>query len=108
MVIRNAGKITFLGTKDIYYIRAEDNYLRIHEEKESHLLRGTLSALEEQLNPKHFLRVHRSILVNTNRVREILLDSSEGDSKLLFKNGISLPLTRTYRAQVLQALSQGQ
>jgi two-component system, LytTR family, response regulator len=64
-------RILFLNVDGIDWIEAADNYVNIHTGNEAHLLHATLSRLEAKLNPREFLRVHRSTIVNLRRIREL-------------------------------------
>jgi two-component system, LytTR family, response regulator len=68
LVIRSAGRIFFLRVEEIDWLEAADNYVRIHAGRESHLVRETLQSLEGRLDPSKFLRIHRSTLVNLDRI----------------------------------------
>src|SRR5437870_899526 len=71
VVIKSAGRIMFLRTDEIDWIEAADNYVRLHVGTESHLLRETLGALEARLDSTKFLRIHRSTLINIDRMKEL-------------------------------------
>ena len=72
LVIKSAGRVFFLKTAEIDWIAAEGNYLRLHAGKESHLIRETMQGLELRLDPDRFLRIHRSHIVNINKIKEIV------------------------------------
>lgn len=105
LVIRAAGRITFLRIDEIDWIEAADNYVRVHAGKEAHLMRETLQALEKRLDPGKFLRIHRSHLVNLERIRE-LRPVFHGDYLVKLKNGTELTLSRNYREKLLEPLRQ--
>ena len=69
-VVEN-GRIVFVNADDIEWIESAGNYARVHTGKRCHEIRETLSCLEGKLDPKHFVRVHRSTIVNVRRVREV-------------------------------------
>jgi two-component system LytT family response regulator len=95
-LIKNNGHILFIKTDNIDWIEAEGNYVRLHSGKEAHLLRDTISALEGQLDPKKFLRVHRSTIVNLDRVKE-MHSWFHGDYRIIMQCGAELMLSRNYR-----------
>jgi len=70
-VIRSVGRIVFVNAADVDWIEASGNYVRLHIGKESHLLRETMSSLETRLDPRLFARIHRSAIVNIERIREL-------------------------------------
>jgi two-component system, LytTR family, response regulator len=95
-IVKSNGHMFFIRTDDIDWIEAEGNYVSLHSGKESHLLRETISALESQLDPKKFMRVHRSTIVNLDRVKE-LQSWFHGDYRIIMRNGKELMLSRSYR-----------
>ena len=98
-VIRSAGRIFFLRVEEIDWLEAADNYVRIHVGRESHLVRQTLQSLESRLDPSRFLRIHRSTLVNVDRIRE-LHPLFHGDYVVKLWDGTELCLSRTYRERL--------
>lgn len=85
-----------LRCAELDWIEAAGNYLRLHVGREIFLVRETLSSLEGRLDPARFARVHRSIMVNLDRVREIH-PAFHGDAVLRLADGTDVPLSRTYR-----------
>lgn len=103
VVIKSTGRVSLVKADDIDWIEAEGNYARLHVAKESHLLRETLSALESQLDPKAFLRIHRSTIVSLNRIKE-LKSCFHGEFQVILKDGTRLLLSRTYREKLEKAI----
>lgn len=95
-VIRSTGRVFFLKVADVDWIEAAGNYLNIHIGHESHLLRETMNSLETQLDPRKFVRIHRSTLVNIERIKE-LSPLFHGDYVVTLTNGSRLTLSRSYR-----------
>lgn len=83
---------------DIQWIEAEDNYVRMHMETDSHLLRISMAAMMSRLDPRQFRRIHRSSIVNLDFIREIQPWFS-GDHVVMMKDGTRLTMSRTYRDQ---------
>lgn len=102
IVFKSKGRILFLPVTDIRWVGAEENYVRICTERESHLLRETMAHLEGRLDPASFIRVHRSTIVNLQYVKEIRTDTQEGEPFVLMRDGQRLPLSRGYRARISQ------
>jgi two-component system LytT family response regulator len=102
LAVKTSGKVLFVKTSDVDWIEAADNYVSLHVGTESHLLRETMSALETRLDPKQFLRISRSTIVNLERVKE-LQPMFHGDYTVILRNGTRLGLSRNYRDK-LQAL----
>ncbi|HUD64604.1 MAG TPA: LytTR family DNA-binding domain-containing protein [Candidatus Sulfotelmatobacter sp.] len=96
LVIRSRGKVEFLNVDDIDWIEAQHNYLRLHVGNEVHVLRQTIAEFETRLDPDRFLRIHRSLIVNVDRIRH-LQGCGYGEFLVVLKNGKNLPLSRGYR-----------
>ncbi|MFP5227457.1 MAG: LytR/AlgR family response regulator transcription factor [Acidobacteriota bacterium] len=103
MIFKSKGRILFLPVSEIRWIAAEENYVRISTDDESHLLRETMTGLEERLDPEFFLRVHRSAIVNLQHVKEVRTES-DGESAVVLVNGQKVPLSRSYRSRVTRLL----
>ncbi|HTS35260.1 MAG TPA: LytTR family DNA-binding domain-containing protein [Candidatus Solibacter sp.] len=96
VAIKVKGKILFINLSDVVAVEAEGNYVSLQRTGNSYLLRQSLSALAEKLEPQGFLRIHRSILVNTSFVEEIR-PYSTGEYGLRVQGGKEYTVTRTYR-----------
>ena len=94
--IKSAGQVSFVKISEIDWIEAVDYYVCLHAGTKSHLLRRSMSELEHELNPVIFRRIHRSTIVNLDRVRGLKL-GEDGEYEVLLDNGIRLPLSRRYR-----------
>ncbi len=105
LVIKASGRIYFLETAEIDWIEAEGNYVSVHSAKKSHLLRETISSLEAQLDPKKFLRIHRSSIVRIDRIQE-LQPWFHGEYRIILQNGTQLTLSRNYRDKLQEALGK--
>ncbi len=105
VVIKSAGRIMFLRTDEIDWLEAADNYVRVHAGAESHLLRETLGSLEARLDPAKFMRIHRSTMVNIDRIKE-LQPWFHGDYIVILHDGSRLSLSRTYRDRVINLVGE--
>ncbi len=103
LVIKNGGRVFFLHVQDIYCIEAEGNYVRVYDNQKGYLLRETISSLEEQLDPKQFLRIHRSAIVKIDRIKE-MQPWFHGEYRIIMENGKQLALSRNYRANLQEAV----
>ena len=103
LVIKSGGRVLFLKTTDIDYVEAAGNYLNLFVGKETHLIRETMQSLESRLDPERFLRIHRSTIVNLERIKE-LQPWFGGEYVVVLRDGRKLTLSRTYRARVQQLL----
>ncbi|CAN5386736.1 LytTR family DNA-binding domain-containing protein [soil metagenome] len=96
LVVKAGGRVSFLETKEIDWVEAEGNYVNIHTPKKPFLLRETISNLEAQLDPKHFVRIHRSSIVRIDRIQE-LQTWSHGEYRVILYGVTELTLSRNYR-----------
>lgn len=92
-----------IPVSDIDWVRADDNYVRIHANGSTYLHRETLSHLHASLDPGHFLRIHRSIVVNMNRIREVHT-LFQGHAEVVLHDGTRLDLSRRFRHAARSAL----
>ena len=99
MVIKSGGRAFFLKTDEIDWVEAEGKYVRLHVGKESYLVREAISGLEAQLDPKKFLRIHRSTIVNIDRVRE-LQPWFHNEYRVILRDGTELMLSRSCRKKL--------
>jgi two-component system LytT family response regulator len=99
LAVKSAGRVLFLKISEIDWIEAADYYACLHVGARSHLLRRSLAELEQELDPAAFCRVHRSTIVNLDRVRGLRL-GEDGEYEALLENGIQLRLSRRYRKQL--------
>lgn len=99
LVIKAKGRVVFLNLDEIDWIEASANYVRLNVGKESHLYRETISRISDRLNPKHFVRIHRSTIVNVRKIKE-LIPVNSGEYIVVLKNGKELSCSRGYRTAV--------
>jgi two-component system LytT family response regulator len=99
MVFKSRGRVLFLSIEDIRWVEAEENYVRIHTANESHLLREAIGHLESRLDPRTFIRIHRSSIVNLQHVREVKHEAN-GDANVVLMSGEKIPLSRSYRSRI--------
>lgn len=105
LVIKGGGRIYFLETEEIDWIEAEGNYVSVHSGKKSHLLRETISSLESKLDPKKFVRIHRSSIVRLDRIQE-LQPWFHGEYRIILQDGTQLTLSRNHRDNLQEALGK--
>ncbi len=98
--VRERDRITFVKTDDLEAVVSAGNYVQLMTGGRSHLLRLTLSEMEKQLDPRRFARVHRTTIVNVDRVREVHPDP-HGDGELVTESGAVYRLSRAYRDRLL-------
>jgi two-component system LytT family response regulator len=105
LAVRSDGRTVFLPVGDIDYVEAAGNYLRIQAGTESHMIRERLTQLEARLDPDLFARIHRSTIVNVDRIKE-MSPLFNGDQVLILRNGKKLTLSRTFRDQLMSLLGR--
>jgi len=103
VLIRDGERIVPVKLEQVLRISAEEKYVRLHLAGKTYLYRTPLSGLVDRLDPRRFVRVHRSEVLNVDFVAE-LQPWSHGDYVVVLKDGKKIPLSRTYREQVLRAL----
>jgi two-component system LytT family response regulator len=96
LVVKSSGRIYFVRTSDIDWCEAAGNYVRLHVGQQTHLVRDTMSHIEADLDPGQFVRIHRSAIVNVDRIQE-LQSSFGGEYVVLLRGGTRLTLSRGYR-----------
>jgi two-component system LytT family response regulator len=99
ILVKQDGRMFFVKTTEIDWIEADRNYVKLHVGKTAHTIRERISHLEETLDPRLFVRIHRSTIVNLNRVREMQQWFS-GDYVVILEDGTRLRLSRHYRDRV--------
>jgi two-component system LytT family response regulator len=103
IVVKTTGQIVFVRVAEIDWIEAADYYACLHVGTKSHLLRRTLAELEQELDPEMFCRIHRSAIVNLERVRGLKL-GQDGEYEVLLETGAQLRLSRRYRKQLQEKM----
>lgn len=96
LLIKNKNVIKIIPVSNIDWIEAQGDYVYVHCDSEKFLLHDSLSALEKKLNQKIFVRIHRSFIVNIEKVEKFKANE-HGDYDVYLKNGIKLKMSRTYR-----------
>jgi two-component system, LytTR family, response regulator len=105
LMIKAGGRISFLRTDEISWIEADDKYVHLHTGKISPMVRQTLSAMETQLDPRKFRRIHRSAIVNVERIKE-LQPLFSGEHSILLQDGTKLTLSRKYKDKLFEFLGK--
>jgi two-component system LytT family response regulator len=105
IVVKSAGRLFFLRADEIDWIEAAGNYARLHVGSEAHLLRETMTSLEGRLDPERFFRIHRSRIVNMERIQE-LQPWFNGEYVVILRNGTRLTLSRGYREKLQERLGK--
>jgi two-component system LytT family response regulator len=103
LIIKSGGRVFFIKSDDIDWIEAEGKYVRLHVGKDSHLLREAISSLESRLDPKKFLRIHRSHIVNIERIKE-LEPWFHNEYRVILRDGTKLMMSRSCRKRLGELL----
>ena len=105
ILVKSSGEIFFLKADEIDWIEAEGDYMKFHVTGRSHLMRETMARLEARLDPKRFIRIHRSTIVNIDRLRK-LSPSFAGEYAVILHDGTKLKLSRGYHERIAVLLKQ--
>jgi two-component system LytT family response regulator len=103
LAIRTGGRVLFARLDDVSWFEAAGNYVTVHVGRESYLVRESMTRLAERLDPARFVRVHRSAIVNLDRVRE-LQPWVRGEQMLLLDNGTQIAVGRAFRSNLERQL----
>ena len=105
VTIKKDERILLLKVSDIHWIEAQGNYVSLKFENASHLLRETMDNMESQLDPRSFIRVHRSTIININQVKELHV-WARGEYRVITHSGKAFTLSRGYRSRLDAFLSR--
>src|ERR1700720_3291653 len=106
LVIKANGRVVFLDLDSIDWVEAAANYVRLNVGKESYLFRETISRISERLDANHFVRIHRSTIVNVRKIKE-LIPVNSGEYVVVLKSGRELSCSRGYRAGLQGIVERG-
>ncbi len=101
LAVKSGGRVVFVKLDDIDWIESAHNYVELHVDKQSHLLRETLNSIEARLPSEKFVRISRSVIVNIDRIKE-LEPLFYGEYNVTLRNGTRLTLSRRYRDKLHQ------
>ena len=96
LMVKSAGRVVFLRVDEVDWMEAAGSYVRLHVGRDAHLLHEGIAALASRLDPRRFARIHRSTIVNLDRVKE-LQPWFHGDAVAILRDGTRLQVSRTYR-----------
>jgi two-component system LytT family response regulator len=99
--VRSDGRVRFVAAADVDWIEADGNYMVLHVGENRHRLRASLAGLTEGLDPKRFVRIHRSVIVNVERIREVQ-PWFGGDYIAILRTGAKLRVSRLRAPQLLR------
>lgn len=99
IAVKMQGRVIFVRTAEIDWVEACGNYVTLHVGRDRHMVRRTMAGLHACLDPDLFLRIHRSHIVNVERIRE-LQPLENGEWLVILSDGVHLTLSRSYRNQL--------
>jgi two-component system, LytTR family, response regulator len=99
IIVKEGGRLVFLKTEEVDSIEASGNYVRVHVGRDWYPLRRSMGALESNLDPEVFLRIHRSTIVNIDRVKE-MRSRLHGDYLVVLRDGRELTMSAGYREKL--------
>lgn len=99
LVLKTGSRLVFLDASEIDWVEAQGVYVQLHVGAKTHLLRESLTNVEHRLDPQQFIRIHRSTLVNLDRIKEII-PHLNGGSIVVLDDGRRLKMSRSYRDKV--------
>jgi two-component system LytT family response regulator len=103
LIVREVGQIIVVPTRDVDWVEGADYYVKLHVRNTVHMLRETLASLEQRLDPRKFLRIHRSAIVNLTRVRAVEA-AARGEGVAVLVDGSRLKVTRAKREELERKL----
>lgn len=103
-IIKSGGRVVFLRVEEIDWISTVGNYVRLHVGRDSHLMRETMTGMESKLNRDRFMRIHRSTIVNLDRVKEVQ-PWAKGEFVVIMRDGTRLIMSRRYRERLNERLT---
>ena len=103
LAVRVGGRVLILGFDEIDWVGAAGNYVKVNVAKQSYLYRQSIGKIAERLDPAQFIRIHRSAIVNVDKIRE-LHPVNNGEYIVVLKNGKGLSCSRGYRSGLQQLI----
>ncbi len=95
LIVKSSGRVFFVRTEEIDWVEASGNYVKVHTKNEAHLLRESMKNMEAKLDPKAFVRIHRSAIVNIDRIKE-LEPWFHGEYIVIMRDGTRLTASRVF------------
>ena len=104
-IIKSGGRVVFLRVEEIDWMSTVGNYVRLQVGRDSHLMRETMTGMESKLDPVSFMRIHRSTIVNLDRVKEVQ-PWAKGEYVVIMRDGTRLIMSRRYRERLNERLTK--
>ncbi|GJQ20776.1 MAG: DNA-binding response regulator [Bacteroidia bacterium] len=107
ILVKSSGRVFFLKFDEIDWVESAGNYVKLHVGHDNHLLRETMAQMERKLEGEKFVRIHRTAIVNVDRIKEIQ-PSFNGEYAVTLTNGTRLTASRGYRKKLSESLQEQQ
>jgi len=104
-MVKTAGRISFLKTDEIDWIEAQGDYVRLYAQGRKFLIREKIGEMEQQFSGDRFVRIHRSTIVNVERIKE-MQPLFYGEYAVILNDGTRLTLSRSFREKVFSRLAR--
>ena len=104
LIVKSGGRVFFVRTEEIDWVEASGNYVKIHTKNDAHLLRESMKNMEARLDPKTFVRIHRSAIVNIDRIKE-LEPWFHGEYIVIMRDGTRLTASRVFSDRLSAAIA---
>ena len=102
-MIKVDGRYCMLRTRDLDMVEAAGNYVVVHVGSQRHTVRETMTSFEQRLSPERFVRVHRSVIINVDRIQE-MAPTYHGEYVITLMGGKKVTLSRTFRHRLEKLL----
>lgn len=103
LMIKNRDQITIVSVDEIDWIESAGDYVYLHSDKKKYLIRETLTSMEQKMDSAKFVRIHRSSIVNIEKIKS-MKQTEHGDLDVFLSDGTKLKLSRTYRSNFQNAI----
>lgn len=105
ILVKSSGRVFFLKYDEVDWVESSGNYVKLHVGQEGHVLRETMAEMERKLSQERFVRIHRTAIVNVDRITEVL-PAFNGESTVVLNNGTRLTASRGYRKKLTDVLQE--
>jgi two-component system LytT family response regulator len=105
IMVKSAGRISFLKAEEIDWMQAQGDYVRLYAQGKKFLVREKIGEMEQQFSSDHFIRIHRSTIVNVERIKE-MQPLIYGEYAVILNDGTRLTLSRSFRGKVFSRLTR--
>lgn len=104
-LIKQSGRLVYVKTDEIELVKSDDKYVLIYVKGKSYLVRQTLGAMKTELDPRRFVQIHRSAIINIEKIQE-LESAANGDYTVVLENGARIPVSRSFKDDLFRVLGE--